>query len=178
MKNPRFVRLSVLVFIAATCVYGSTVSNFDTGDEGWLSVSFTLTNPPGPILNVYPADWLPSGGNPGGFITTVDPDGDAPVDAAEYWNAPAKFLGNQSGNYGGSLSFDLMDSIDIYNPLAAPDLVLIGGGETLVHALPYPVPNTEVWSHYSIPLSPSGWQVYFASGAPATAADMRTVWAP
>ena len=69
------------------------ISTFDYGNEGWLVVSTEGY--------VGPADWSPTGGNPGGYIYDTDMD-----DGGWGFLAPAKFLGDVSAAYGHTLSFD------------------------------------------------------------------------
>ena len=68
-------------------------STFDTGNEGWLVVSTEGY--------VGPANWSPTGGNPGGYIYDTDMDNGG-------WGflAPSKFLGDVSAAYGQTLTFD------------------------------------------------------------------------
>ena len=153
----------------------STISTFDSGTEGWTSVTFSNTDPGAPPHNfgTFLPGWIGTGGDPGGYISIVDPDGNNVTGMTQYWRAPAAFLGNQTAALGGSLSFDLMDTVTgtTYND---EGIILVGGGETIVHALPSNIPGNS-WSAYSVPLTPAGWTVSSSSGASATQADLATV---
>lgn len=85
--------LLVLSILPSTKADPIAISTFDSGNEGWLVVSTEGY--------VGPADWSPTGGNPGGYIYDTDMD-----DGGWGFLAPAKFLGNVSAAYGHTLSFD------------------------------------------------------------------------
>lgn len=80
-----------------TCNFGDmslvplVESSFDSDDDGW-----TVINNGVAVLHTT------SGGNPSGYIYTVDNTANA-----FFFDAPAKFLGDQSAVYGGTLKFDL-----------------------------------------------------------------------
>src|SRR5205814_1364717 len=93
---------------------------------------------------------------------------------AQYWSAPDRFLGNRSAAYGGSLSFDLADTAK-GGLFAQEDVILIGGGETLVYALPgYPGPD---WASFTVSLVEAGCHLTSLSGPNATAAELQSVLA-
>ena len=85
-------------------------STFDTNADGWRTTADATGNPtPG-----YSA----IGGNPGGHIFGVD----GFTGISFYFEAPAKFLGNQSATYGGSLAFDFRRSANVPDPPPRNDL--------------------------------------------------------
>jgi uncharacterized repeat protein (TIGR01451 family) len=133
-------------------------SNFNTNPDGWRTTHDAVGNP----NPVYAA----IGGNPDGFISAVD--GYAGV--TFYYGAPAKFLGNKSAAYRGSLAFDIRRSNHTPDPPDA-DVRLIGAGLTLRASIA--TPNTS-WTSYSIPLKESSW-INTATGLPPTQLDMVTV---
>jgi hypothetical protein len=92
-----------------TFARGGSVSDFDAGDEGWKVVSFeNLTSDNFAIIATYNPTFHPTGGNPGGYISTADQDnGDLT------FSAPGKFLGNGSGATG--LSYDLIYPVGAIN---------------------------------------------------------------
>lgn len=96
--------LTLLAFTGAT--RGDVVSTFDTDTDGWLvkTVLFMGEYPPTVIQTLTPT-YVPSGGDPGGFIRTNDPDGNDTV-----FVAPSKFLGPKLDYLGGTLSFSLRDA--------------------------------------------------------------------
>jgi hypothetical protein len=106
---------------------------------------------------------VPTGGNPGGYIQTVMPYG------GEGWEfiAPARYLGNRSGAYGQTITFDVRQvgssdwlRIDIY-----------GNGVYLTRYLSVP---GSTWSSYSVLVSASGGWINLVTGQPATATEIST----
>ena len=92
------------------------ISVFEIDSEGW-SIAGDGTGP----------TFQAAGGNPGGHITTVD----QALGVTWYWNAPVKFLGDQTSAYGGMLSFDLFQS-STSSPFNAADVILIGNSSQQV----------------------------------------------
>jgi hypothetical protein len=142
-------------------------STFDTNAEGWTNGNFDATTPsPGAV------NYLSTGGNPGGHIQISDVFG---------WNAflaPASYLGNQSGAYLGSLSFDLYDTaIDAATDYPA---VMISDGTTFLFS-PL-IPTTSVlgppFQRLTVQFQAStGWSTTTDGVPPATEAEMQTVLA-
>ncbi len=151
-------------------------STFDLGAEGWQSVKLAYPNPGDPpvILETYSPGWSAAGGNPGGYIALDDPDGGNPTGNVQYWLAPSSFLGNRQLWVGGALSFDLLDSGSGYGLFRQEDVILTGGGLTLVYGLES-APSQAEWSHFSVGLSASGWRAGSYSGSEATQSEMTTV---
>ena len=143
-------------------------STFDADADGWLVKDLLFPNPgapPAPVATFNPV-FSGTGGNPGGNISLADPSANA-----WYWYAPAKFLGNKQNAYGGALRFDLAVS-GTGTPFNEEDVILVGGGLTLVFALPSaPVPG---FTSYRVGLTEAGWKRNNNLGAPATRADMAT----
>jgi hypothetical protein len=146
------------------------VSSFDSGSEGWTVVSFTdLQLDNYTVVGAYDVSFNASGGNPGGFISRMDPDnGDLT------FSAPAKFLGNDSGATG--LSYQMIYSSPVDRQTT--DVMLVGGGIRLLYQTAPPfVPNSS-WTTNSLTFTPSAsWHVNTTGGALATAADFQTVLA-
>lgn len=133
-------------------------STFDSDVEGWTVTDETVA-----------LSWQASDGNPGGYASAAD----AIWGAAWHWIAPAKFLGNQAAAYGGTLSFDLRQSLTD-TPLDDVDLWLEGGGRTLIYDLPYN--PAAVWTSYMVLLHEEvGWRR--DDFTPANAADLQAVLA-
>ena len=109
-----------------------------------------------------------TGGNPGGYISTTDPDsGDF------MFSAPSKFLGNQTG--AGLLSYDLnypTGNLD-YKPV---DIMLTDGTTRLLW-ISNPTPSFgPSFTHVAINLAPSAnWHLGTIGGATPTAGDFQTV---
>jgi len=144
-------------------------STFDTDADGWVVKDLAFPNPgvPPVPLNTFTPTYQSTGGNPGGYLSLVDPTANA-----WYWYAPAKFLGDRHTAYGGSLSFDLMVT-GTGTPFDEEDVMLVGGGVTLVFTLPARPATT--FTSYQIGLTETGWKRDTRNGAAATPADMQTV---
>jgi hypothetical protein len=147
-------------------------SSFATSTEGWLSITLPFPSAlPPTVLGSFAPAWISS---LGGYIRIADPDGSMPTGQVQYWSAPAKFLGFKSAAFGGSLEFDLANSLGT-SSFVQEDILLLGGGLTLVHSMgAAPLP---AFTHYSIPLSSSGWKVGGLAGPAATDAQMQAVLA-
>lgn len=167
------IRLSsltaLLVLILSIESRGDIISSFDVSDEGWNIVS--LNDPQFDnyaIVGTYSATHNLAGGNPGGYISIVDPDS-----GAYTFSAPGTFLGDVSTATG--LSYDIVYSthpID-YQPT---DVILEGNGMRLLwKSIPDLSPSTS-WSSVALSFSPSAsWRVNTSGGALATAADFQNV---
>lgn len=139
-------------------------STFDADADGWTALDSNTGSTP-----AYQA----AGGNPGGFIQVFDGVGGT----ATFYVAPAKFLGDKSAYYGGTLQFDLQVSVAPNSSTAG--VRLSGGGITLVKlltpefALP---PVAPAWATYTFRLDESvAWRVTSTTGPLATAAQIQTV---
>ncbi len=140
-------------------VHAAVSSTFDTDADGWTGMTFT--NQGVFVNNTLPGfNYHPSGGNPGGYISTLDP---GPTLAARL-GAPGNFLGNQSVFLGGSLTFDL--TIDRTGPVDQdpPPLLLLQNGSASLLYIDGPVPSVGIWPSYVIPLVPQAPTVPFGAG--------------
>jgi len=142
-------------------------STFDTGRDSWTVADIVppLGNPPS-VATVYTPDWSPAGGNPGGSISMTDPSGNW-----FFFSAPASFLGDKSGYYGGNFTYDLKCS-PISN-LFEPGVALVGQTSTLYYSTNSPPPG---WINYTTPLTPSGWRLNnYVNGPEPSVAQMQSV---
>jgi len=136
----------------------SVSSTFDTDADGWTMVG-----------DVASDGWIATGGDPGGYFQWVD----AATGAEGLYNAPAKFLGDKSTFYGGTLTYNLQDTGD---NLPGADIVLTGGGVTLYYPTAGTPGITPAWGAFSANLTEVGWTM--ADGVTAaTAQQMQTVLA-
>ena len=134
-------------------------STFDAGDEDWDVL--------GNLPSVKPI-YVRTGGNPGGFIQQTDVN-EGPV---WYWRAPAKFRGNRSAYYNGTVSFDLQQQPDTTQQFDRADVILQGQGLNLEYDTPFNPGTT--WTHYLVPLNnQDGRWTRVTPGAPGTP-DTRT----
>ncbi len=139
-------------------------STFDTGNEDWGAVG-------DPASSV--ATWVPTGGNPGGHIRVLD----AATGDIWYFLAPAKFRGNKCGAYGRHLRWEqyCSDTTQAHSPVGGrPDVVLMGGGLTLVYDLPY-IPGTS-WTGFEVLLrEDAGWRLNQLNGPAPTRDEFQSV---
>ncbi|MGH7453962.1 MAG: laminin B domain-containing protein, partial [bacterium] len=156
----RYFILAAILFSTSGYLFAQDItSQFDTDDEDWRAVNNNMSIP----------TYFATGGNPGGYISITDNRSGI----AWYWQAPAKFLGDVSSAYGGSLSFDLKQSLTI-NQFDGIDIILEGGGLTLVFNTPRN-PGT-AWTSYSVSLiETAGWTKTTLTGPPPTQAEMLSV---
>jgi len=172
MKASRLLLLALLTVAIGfgTIPLSATViaySTFDNNDEGWMNGEFTaITGSPTAV------NWLASGGNPGGHIQVYD----------NYpWNsfyAPAKFLGNQSAAYLGTLTFDIYDSY--LEPSGEQPAVMISDGSTYLFSplVPRGLPYGPPFVNLSVVFQASaGWSTDPYGANPATEQQMQTVLA-
>ena len=143
-------------------------STFDADSEGWLVKDLAYPTPGAPPVpfGTYTPAYNSTGGNPGGYLSATDPTGNA-----WYWFAPAKFLGNRLQAYGGTLSFDLSVT-GTGAPFTEEDVILVGGGLTLVTRIPARPGTT--FTSYRVDLTELGWTRDSFAGVAATQADMKT----
>jgi Laminin B (Domain IV) len=162
--------LGVCVFtLNLSVARGDIVSDFSTGAEGWQVVSFeNLTTDNFAVMATYNPTFNPTGGNPGGYISTSDQDnGDLT------FSAPAKFLGDVSGATG--LSYDLIYPVGAIN-YQPTDVILMGNGETLLWKSSPDIMPGPSWMSVNLDFVPSTeWHVGTSNGALATAADFGNV---
>ena len=147
-------------------------SSFDTDAGGWLAATYPVRGPYDAPLAQPPLTHHVDGGTPGGYVEIEDPD-----NHVVFWQAPPSFLGDQSGAYGGALTFDLLNSA----PITYTDDydVVLRGGELTVR-IELEAPAQAAWTSYAVGLSEafearSGWTA--ESGEPATEAELRGVLA-
>ncbi|MEO0716785.1 MAG: laminin B domain-containing protein, partial [Planctomycetota bacterium] len=145
------MRFASIAIGAAACVStasGSVVSTFDTDADGW-----------GITGDANGFTWSATGGSTGetddGYVFAND------AGQGIIWNfdAPVKFLGDQSEFAGGMLSWDL---IQISTPGSdiddQPDVILKGAGLVLVVEAGASPAGT--WTSYDVALSEAGgWRI-------------------
>lgn len=163
MKKILIAGFKVIAFYSLflACGAHAATSTFDAGAEGWTVAGDVAT----------PVQWFADGGNPEGHIRAVD----AARGGVTYFQAPDAYLGDQSGAINTNLSFDLQQTISgSPNPFNSNDVVLVGGGLTLVFDTAMN-PNIGSWSHYEVPLAAPSWHVSTLAGPVATDAQFSQV---
>jgi MYXO-CTERM domain-containing protein len=165
----RLIRMLAALASAAPPLHADVLSAFDAGDEGWHMISFSdMSAGNYNVVSQYAATHNPAGGNPGGYISTGDPDtGDFT------FAAPADFMASASA--ATALSYDLIHPTGAvnYHPV---DVMLVSQDLRLVwKSSPDIVPGAE-WLHVNVPLAPSSqWHLNNLSGAQPTAANFQSI---
>jgi hypothetical protein len=143
-------------------------SDFSISVSGWQVVSFNdISANNFSIVGTYAPTYFASGGDPGGYIYSTDPDG-----GDFTFSAPAAFLGNKSAAFGSTLTYSLNDTSSVnYN---TTDVILMGGGVTLLwQQSPTLVPGPS-FTTVTVPLAPTAdW--HLVGGSLASAGDFTTV---
>ncbi len=175
-RQPRCVWLLGCVLISAffsrgpsaSLVHGATpnvplaTSTFDTDAEGWTTDADARCHPA--------ACYAATDGNPGGYIYSDD----LLQGIKFYYVAPSKFLGNKVAAYQQHLTFEMRQATRGTIATNDVDVVLVGGGITLVFDAPRNPPA--IWFPYDLPLDEtSGWRKGSVTGPRPTAAEMQSV---
>lgn len=141
-----------------------TVSSFSSDADGWTIVGDAQSS------SVKP-DYSGTGGNPDGLISAKDDV----TGGVWYFQAPDKYLGDNSAALGKVLKYDLKVT-PIDNPFDDIDVVLEGGGLVLAFDTK-PAPGTE-WTTYKVPLSGGGgWKKKTLDGPAPTDDEFKAVLA-
>ena len=150
--------LSIIALLIATPALSNIAYDFDSDAQGW-----------GLFSDGRDFQWDGSIGNGGlGAIRAVD------VVAGQFWffSAPSADLGNLSGLYGNSISYDIMGIQGSQTINNRADIILVGGGlEIGIAAGVAPVLNQ--WTSWDILVDASAsWKIVSsASGASLSATD-------
>lgn len=163
----RFSALTLLLVLLPTAAAQSPrgeaiTSTFDTDAEGWAVFGDAEGGTATPDYNA-------TGGNPGGYLSADDDV----AGGTWYWDAPDAYLGNRSGSFERTLSFDLRQTATS-NQFDNADLVLRGGGMELRFDTAEN-PGTD-WTSYAVLLSTdAGWTVGDTEEAPTEAEFMAVL---
>lgn len=121
------------------------ISTFDVDDEGWTASGASVMHE-----NI--------GGNPGGFLSITDTADDTAAAIP-----PSKFRGNLLEFDGGLLSYDFI-VLEPTTPLTSVGsgfgrIQMNGGGSnaTFDYAPDPPIPSTQFWKAYHVPLTAEAW---------------------
>lgn len=171
MKIRSFLaRISGVSLALVTCgAHADITSTYTAGSDGWSVVSFgDLSQNSYSVLGVYTPTFSPVGGNPGGFISSIDPDG-----GDFTFGAPSAYLGNVSAATG--MSYDLIRTSGVVN-YQSTNIMLVGAGTRLLWRANPDVAPTATWQTVTVQFAPSAnWLVGTTAGASATAADFQAV---
>lgn len=147
---------SLAVLVAAAVAPASINSHFDTGTDGWISVNVSF--PALGLLGTHNPTWT------GSSIVDTEFQGAGLF----LFAAPAAYQGDLSSYYGGTVKYQLSDSVSDGVPY--PNLILRGSGTILYYTTA--APGTTL-TNYSISLTPAGWLK--GSGGAPTAAEFQSV---
>ncbi len=169
----RLVGAMLLLISCASLVRGAVVSTFDAGDEGWTIADLASGGPYVNVLGRYSVNWAGSGGDPGGYISRLDPSTNS-----FFFDAPAAFLGDKSAYIHGNLWFSLKTDRNSWSSDRV--VVLVGhdsSGQTrgIVAAFQMPPPNT--WTRYGIALEGVRFQYDNMQGQAVSAGDFAAIMA-
>lgn len=143
-------------------------STFDVNAEGWSNVTLPYPSAVPPTITfTFQPLWS------GGRLSLLDPDGTNPSGDAQYWRAPAKFLGNQSG--AGVLRCDLADTFAGYGAFTQEDVVLVGGGLTLSYSFGAAPPTTSTLATFTLDFYGGGAHLGGLNSTLATREQVGTV---
>ena len=174
MNTLLITSITVVVLSAGhlTTTKAAAISTFDSGAEGWTVVNFTdLSNNAYTITGTNSPTFTASGGNPGGYISSADPD------TSDFtFSAPAAFRSGFPTIPGGMVSYDLTHTGTV--DYQTSDVILEGGGLRLLwQSSPALNPNSG-WTTVSFNLAPSPqWHLGTTTGALASNSDFATVLA-
>jgi len=147
-------------------------STFDTTDDSWKVI---VIPDGGPYTTVVFGPLTPTlsrtGGNPGGHIFSADPQG---LDGTFYFDAPARFLGDQSSSYGRALLYDVKSSGG-GQEFTEADVVLVGRNGIVLVINTGISPATD-WKTRAVLLHESaGWRIGGLSGTPPSKTQFMSV---
>ena len=146
----------------------SIVTSFDSDTEGWRVVTLNLNNTPPTAANSRDPQFVPTGGNPGGYIKGQEFAG-----ASDWFSAPAEYLGSHADKLDGTLSFSLLASTNPTNYPTAVGVAIVGDNDTTIFR-DIASPLTSVWTEYELLLAASGdW--HFDTGADATDSEIESI---
>src|SRR5436190_4754021 len=150
----------------------STISSFDTDDEGWTCQHIGTAPLPTVTYNA-------AGGNPGGYISTMPPTsgGTVNISMTWYWVAPAKFLGSHDFAYNQKLKFDLQQSAAGTDNTQS-DIIIAAGSNSIHLRLATKPDVSPAWSSYSIALDETeNWRIGSVGGNKALKFQIKAVLA-
>jgi hypothetical protein len=157
--------LFVAGLLSATAGRADIVSTFDAGDEGWTVVDLEFQNytnilggPTAPVFDLA------------GFIQATDPSNNE-----FYFQAPSPYLGNLSGFYGGSLTYDQFSTPTDPAFRGDPDVLLIGAG--LVIGYQGAANPGTGFTPFVVPLTEANWTKNIVGGPAVTQAEFLAVLA-
>jgi hypothetical protein len=153
--HPVLLAAALFVLPAGSALAASW--NFDTGTEGWTLFD-TVGSGNYSNIGTGSLNWSAIGGNPGGFVSAVDPS-----NGAFMFKAPISGVDYSAFN-GGLLEFSLQT--DRFPDFSEDSVIVFKGGAanlTIVSALGRQ-PGVS-WTDYSLSLDPNAFRLNNLSGA-------------
>jgi hypothetical protein len=143
--------------------------DFDAGNAGWqvtdMPCGGSYLNPAG----AYAVDWNDSGGDPGAYISRLDPSSNC-----FYFEASEVFTGDLSAYAGGRLGYSVLTDLDNYT--LERGVILIGADNTVLYG-ELPMPATGNWGRRCLLLNASSFRIGNRNGAVATPEQFEGVMA-
>ncbi len=143
--GPWVVVAGVALLVSQPVAAAPILSAFEGDAEGWTASGASVTH-------------AAAGGNPGGFLSITDTADDTATAIF-----PAKFLGNLLEFDGGLLTYDFL-VLEPRTPLTSVGsgfgrIQMNGSGSnaTFDYGLSPPIPSTELWTTYSVPMTATAW---------------------
>lgn len=170
MRFSRNVIVFALGLMVAPALAAPVSSDFAADADGWQMVDLAGTGNygPGALIATYPVTWSATGGDPDGYISAPDPS-----DNSYFFQAPAKFLGDQSNSAGGALNFSLSSTNNNWSGDRV--VVLVGnGGQTIVSEIAQP-PVVDAWLQYSVPLNAANFRYSNQLGGVVSDGDFAAI---
>ncbi len=168
MKKKLMVSAALLGAFALGSMAHAQMWTFDSNDQGWFIHDFAGEGDYHTNFGTFTADFNATGGNPGGFISHIDPSG------GSFFFENTTGLGDYSSFSGGTFNFSLMTDQEA-NFIDDNVVILRGGASdlTLVSQIS-PLPN-QSWTDYSIDLVASNFTYNNKSGGVVSDADFAAV---
>lgn len=166
---PRRASAGLALLLAASAPFAAAQTwNFDTDAQGWIVHDLAGVGDYVTSFGTYAVDWNAAGGNPGGYISRIDPTSNT-----YFFEAPTAALGDYSAFVGGQLSFSLQSTM---NTWTTDNVVVFRGGAgnlTLVAAInPIPAPT---WGTYTLGLTADQFRYNNLGGGVVSTTDFAAV---
>lgn len=157
------IALICFVILSSFNAFSQAVSDFDSGNEGWMIVN--IGTGPTPSLTYSSTNGAPNG-------TIYATDGTMGTGIFYFVGGP-EFKGDLSAYYNGSLTFDLKMNAATGSFIPAPDMIIVkSDGAQIVSSMPASVHPNNSWKNFSLSLNEYYWNYTTTYGEPVTASDM------
>jgi hypothetical protein len=168
MRRP-YRAAAVLIACPVLLAAAPVVEDFDNDAAGWrvadMPCAGSYLNP----LGFYEVDWNESGGDPGGYISRLDPSSNC-----FYFETPSAFTGDLSAYAGGRLGYSVLTDLDNYT--LERGVILIGSDNTVLYG-ELPMPATGSWGRRCLLLNAGSFRIGNRNGPVATQGQFEGVMA-